>query len=75
MDDRYPVPRPDKGVRMSEQKQKPHTSPRAAVGAIVIEKGKVLLVKRKYPPQKNKWAIPGGSVNLGETLHRMEGIA
>jgi ADP-ribose pyrophosphatase len=50
------------------QKQKPHQAPRAAVGAVVIEKGKVLLVKRKYPPKKGKWAIPGGSVNLGETL-------
>jgi ADP-ribose pyrophosphatase len=45
-----------------------HSAPRAAVGAVVIEEGKVLLVKRKYPPKKGKWAIPGGSVNLGETL-------
>jgi ADP-ribose pyrophosphatase len=44
------------------------TAPRAAVGAVVIEEGRILLVKRKYPPQKGKWAIPGGSVNLGETL-------
>jgi len=44
------------------------TAPRAAVGAVVIEEGKVLLVKRKYPPKKGKWAIPGGSVNLGESL-------
>jgi len=27
-----------------------------------------LLVKRKYPPKKGNWAIPGGSVNLGESL-------
>jgi 8-oxo-dGTP diphosphatase len=44
------------------------TAPRAAVGAVVIKEGKVLLVKRSYSPQKDKWAIPGGSVNLGETL-------
>jgi ADP-ribose pyrophosphatase len=50
------------------EKVKPHKAPRLAVGAIVIEDGKVLLVKRKYPPKKGKWAIPGGSVNLGETL-------
>ena len=43
-------------------------APKAAVGAVVVEKGKVLLVKRKYPPKKGKWAIPGGSVNLGESL-------
>ncbi len=44
------------------------TAPRAAVGAVVIEKGRILLVKRKYTPQKGKWAVPGGLVKLGETL-------
>jgi ADP-ribose pyrophosphatase len=50
------------------QKQKPHSAPKVAVGAVVIEEGRVLLVKRKYPPKQGKWAIPGGSVNLGESL-------
>lgn len=50
------------------EKMRAHSAPRVAVGAVVIEEGKVLLVKRKYPPKKGKWAIPGGSVNLGETL-------
>jgi 8-oxo-dGTP diphosphatase len=50
------------------QKQKPPSAPKAAVGAVVIEKGRVLLVKRKYPPKKGNWSIPGGSVNLGESL-------
>jgi ADP-ribose pyrophosphatase len=53
---------------MDMQKPKAPTAPKAAVGAVVIEEGRVLLVKRKYPPKKGKWAIPGGSVNLGETL-------
>jgi 8-oxo-dGTP diphosphatase len=53
---------------MNMQKPKPHSAPRAAVGAVVIDGGRVLLIKRKYPPKKGKWAIPGGSVNLGETL-------
>lgn len=44
------------------------TAPKAAVGAVVINEEKVLLVKRRYPPQKGKWAIPGGLVKLGETL-------
>jgi 8-oxo-dGTP diphosphatase len=43
-------------------------TPRAAVGAVVMRGGKVLLVKRSNAPQKGKWAIPGGSVKLGETL-------
>jgi 8-oxo-dGTP diphosphatase len=42
--------------------------PRAGVGAIVIKEGKVLLVKRAAPPNKNLWAIPGGMLELGETL-------
>ncbi len=42
--------------------------PRAAVGAIVFKNEKVLLVKRGQPPSEGLWAIPGGSVKLGETL-------
>jgi len=42
--------------------------PRVGVGAIVIKDGKVLLVKRGIPPGKDLWAIPGGHVELGETL-------
>ena len=43
-------------------------NPRVAVGAIVIRDNKVLLVKRSLPPGKGLWAIPGGRVELGETL-------
>jgi 8-oxo-dGTP diphosphatase len=43
-------------------------APKVAVGAVVLNEGKVLLVKRNKAPQKGKWAIPGGSVKLGETL-------
>lgn len=42
--------------------------PEVAVGAVVIHKGKVLLVKRKKPPSEGLWAIPGGRIKLGETL-------
>jgi 8-oxo-dGTP diphosphatase len=50
------------------QKLKRPSIPKVAVGAVVVKEGKILLVKRKYPPKKGKWAIPGGSVQLGETL-------
>ncbi len=43
-------------------------NPQVAVGAIVIKDGRVLLVKRSQPPSKGLWAIPGGRVELGETL-------
>ena len=42
--------------------------PRVAVGAVVIHAGRVLLVQRGQPPAEGFWAIPGGSVELGETL-------
>jgi 8-oxo-dGTP diphosphatase len=43
-------------------------SPVVGVGAVVIKDGKVLLVERGVPPNKGVWAIPGGSLKLGETL-------
>ncbi|MDZ7751246.1 MAG: NUDIX hydrolase [Gammaproteobacteria bacterium] len=43
-------------------------APLAAVGAVVIHGGRVLLVRRRDEPNAGQWAIPGGSVHLGETL-------
>jgi len=42
--------------------------PRVAVGAIVFKDHQVLLVRRGKPPAENLWAIPGGGVEIGETL-------
>jgi ADP-ribose pyrophosphatase len=42
--------------------------PRVGTGAIVIHGGKILLVKRASSPGKGLWAIPGGLVELGETV-------
>jgi ADP-ribose pyrophosphatase len=39
-----------------------------AVGAVVFHDDAVLLVKRGKPPGEGRWAIPGGSVRLGERL-------
>ena len=44
--------------------------PRVAVGAIVIKDNRILLVKRSKPPGEGLWAIPGGRVELGETLQK-----
>ena len=42
--------------------------PCAGVGAIIFRGTEVLLVKRGRPPALGKWSIPGGLVELGESL-------
>ncbi len=44
--------------------------PVAGVGAVVFNKGKLLLVKRGNEPNKGKWSIPGGGIELGETVYQ-----
>ena len=43
-------------------------APRLAVGALVVHQNKVLLILRGKAPSKGMWAVPGGSVIIGETL-------
>jgi 8-oxo-dGTP diphosphatase len=42
--------------------------PLVGVGAVIVEKGRVLLIKRGKPPLLGEWSIPGGMLELGETL-------
>ncbi len=43
---------------------------RVGVGAVVFRDDAVLLVRRKQPPSAGEWAIPGGKVELGESLQQ-----
>lgn len=45
-------------------------TPLVGVGAIIIEDGRVVLVKRRHPPLEGKWSIPGGVLEIGETLRK-----
>jgi len=42
--------------------------PFVGVGAIIIEDGRVALIRRGRPPLLGEWSIPGGALELGETL-------
>jgi ADP-ribose pyrophosphatase YjhB (NUDIX family) len=44
------------------------TRPIVGVGATIVNGGKLLFEKRKEMPRKGKWTVPGGLVELGETL-------
>jgi len=44
-------------------------TPLVGVGAIIVEGDRVLLVKRGHPPLMGEWSIPGGVLEVGETLH------
>jgi 8-oxo-dGTP diphosphatase len=43
-------------------------APIVGVGAVVLEGNRVLLVRRGQEPLKGEWSIPGGGLDLGETL-------
>jgi ADP-ribose pyrophosphatase YjhB (NUDIX family) len=43
-------------------------TPFVGVGAIIIEDGRVVLVKRGHPPLAGEWSIPGGVLEVGEML-------
>lgn len=43
------------------------------VGAVIFDAGRVLLVRRGHAPMKGEWSLPGGALEVGETL--AEGVA
>lgn len=44
------------------------SQPVVGVGAIIVCDGKILLEKRKGEPGRGKWSVPGGLVELGESV-------
>ncbi len=42
--------------------------PQLAAAVVVFHRDKVLMVERAAAPSEKEWAIPGGCVELGETL-------
>src|SRR6266853_4858211 len=47
--------------------------PMVGVGGVVIDNGRTLLIRRGSHPLKGEWSIPGGLLEVGETLE--QGVA
>ena len=44
------------------------TRPVVGVGAVVLSRQSVVLVRRRFEPLAGQWSLPGGVLELGETL-------
>lgn len=44
--------------------------PVVGVGAVVMEHGHVVLVRRRFEPLAGRWTLPGGGLEVGETLEQ-----
>ena len=42
--------------------------PIVGVGAVIVRDGQVVIVRRRYEPLAGHWSLPGGTLELGETL-------
>ncbi|HEV7367538.1 NUDIX hydrolase [Arenibaculum sp.] len=42
--------------------------PAVAVLAVLVDRGRVLLVRRANPPDAGRWGFPGGRIEVGETI-------
>ena len=57
---------------MTNVKREFPQSPLVGVGAVVVHEGRVLLVRRGSEPLKGHWTLPGGMLELGESI--VEGV-
>ncbi len=44
--------------------------PIVGVGAVIVRDGRVVLVRRGNEPRQGEWSIPGGVLEIGETLRQ-----
>ena len=42
--------------------------PVVGVGAVVVRNGRALIIRRAHEPRKGEWSLPGGHLDLGESL-------
>jgi ADP-ribose pyrophosphatase YjhB (NUDIX family) len=42
--------------------------PIVGIGAVIVDAGGVVLIRRRFEPLAGRWSLPGGALELGETL-------
>ena len=52
---------------MSDSRLYP-SRPIVGVGAVVVTAGGVVLIRRRYEPLAGRWSLPGGTLEIGESL-------
>jgi ADP-ribose pyrophosphatase YjhB (NUDIX family) len=67
------VVRPQEAVSTAIMGQRPSRRlyperPVVGVGAVIVQEGGVVLIKRRFEPLAGQWSLPGGTLELGETL-------
>jgi 8-oxo-dGTP diphosphatase len=53
--------------KVSDSREYPER-PMVGVGGVVISEGRALLIRRGGPPLEGQWSIPGGMLEVGETI-------
>ncbi|MBJ2151922.1 NUDIX hydrolase [Paracoccus sp. IB05] len=65
---RIPPPVSSPSVSSPSVSRRPVSTPRLAALAVVVQEGRVLLVRRRNPPDQGLWGYPGGKVEFGERV-------
>jgi ADP-ribose pyrophosphatase YjhB (NUDIX family) len=42
--------------------------PIVGIGGVILDRGRVVLIRRRYEPLAGQWSLPGGALEIGETL-------
>lgn len=71
-DDASVGPPVDEAQAAAEARRYP-ARPIVGVGGVAFVDGRVVLIKRRFEPMAGRWSLPGGTLELGESLH--EGLA
>src|SRR5216683_3837902 len=58
--------------RMTSSREYPER-PVVGIGGVIIDQGRTLLIRRGSEPLRGEWSIPGGTLEIGESLE--EGVA